>query len=80
MRKRRVLTSSFTAKGYGESQPIADNDTEEGREANRRIEFRLIRPKPVKEEQTTLESLEEPREEGDDQAQQGQEDTSDEQN
>ncbi|GGO59292.1 OmpA-OmpF porin, OOP family [Roseovarius pacificus] len=80
LRKRRVLTSSFTAKGYGESQPIADNDTEEGREANRRIEFRLIRPKPVEEEQTTLESLEEPREEGDDQAQQGQEDTSDEQN
>jgi OOP family OmpA-OmpF porin len=39
---RRVLTSNLTAKGYGESQPIADNGTEEGREANRRIEFRLI--------------------------------------
>jgi len=63
LRMRRVLTSSFTAKGYGESEPIADNDTEEGREANRRIEFRLIRPKPVEEEQTTLESREEPGEE-----------------
>ena len=41
---RRVLTSNLTAKGYGESKPIADNDTEEGREANRRIEFRLILP------------------------------------
>jgi len=41
---RRVLTSSLTAHGYGETQPIADNDTEEGREANRRIEFRLILP------------------------------------
>lgn len=41
---RRVLTSNLTAKGYGESQPIADNGTEEGREANRRIEFRLILP------------------------------------
>ena len=44
LRARRVLTSSFVAKGYGESDPIADNDTEEGREANRRIEFSLIRP------------------------------------
>lgn len=41
---RRVLTSNLTAKGYGESQPIADNDTEDGREANRRIEFRLVTP------------------------------------
>lgn len=39
---RRVLVSNLTAKGYGETQPIADNDTEEGREANRRIEFRLV--------------------------------------
>ncbi|QMU60137.1 MAG: OmpA family protein [Boseongicola sp.] len=41
---RRVLTSNLTAKGYGEAAPIADNDTEEGREANRRIEFRLVLP------------------------------------
>ncbi len=38
---RRVLTANLTAKGYGETRPIADNDTEEGREANRRIEFTL---------------------------------------
>jgi len=41
---RRVLTSNLTAKGYGESQPIADNGTETGREANRRIEIKLITP------------------------------------
>lgn len=64
LRARRVLTGSITAKGYGESQPIADNKTEEGREANRRIEFRLIRPEPIKEEPTTLESLSEPVEDG----------------
>jgi OOP family OmpA-OmpF porin len=64
LRMRRVLTSSLDAKGYGESVPIADNETEDGRETNRRIEFRLIRPEPVSDEQTALESLEEPGEEG----------------
>ena len=39
---RRVLTAKVLAKGYGETKPIADNGTEEGREANRRIEFRMI--------------------------------------
>lgn len=49
LRARRILTSTFVAKGYGESQPIADNGTEEGREANRRIEFRLLRLEPEAE-------------------------------
>ncbi|EDM72372.1 OmpA domain protein [Roseobacter sp. AzwK-3b] len=80
LRARRVLTSSFTAKGYGESQPIADNDTEEGREANRRIEFRLLRPQPVEEVATTLESLEEPGEEESGATSAEQEEPADEQN
>ncbi|WP_371226308.1 OmpA family protein [Roseovarius sp. 2305UL8-3] len=64
LRVRRVLTSSIRAKGYGESVPIADNDTEEGREANRRIEFKLVRPEPIVDEETTLESLAQPVDEG----------------
>ncbi|MEP2641824.1 OmpA family protein [Roseobacter sp.] len=57
LRARRVLTSAFLAKGYGETQPIAANDTEAGREANRRIEFRLIGPPiPQPQGETALEN------------------------
>src|SRR6056297_324118 len=49
LRERRVLTGALEAEGYGESAPIADNDTAEGREINRRIEFRLLRPAPEAE-------------------------------
>ncbi|MGC1494774.1 MAG: OmpA family protein [Sulfitobacter sp.] len=78
LRARRVLTGSFVARGYGEERPIADNDTAEGREANRRIEFRLIRPDTVDDpEQTTLESTAETGDTAEDQVQEG---ANDEQN
>lgn len=57
LRARRVLTGTFVAKGYGEAEPIADNGSEAGREANRRIEFRLISPPTVQPEgETKLEN------------------------
>lgn len=31
----------LTAAGYGESRPVASNDTDEGRELNRRVEFHI---------------------------------------
>jgi len=47
---RGVLVASMEARGYGSDRPVADNATEEGREANRRIEMALIRPAPDLEE------------------------------
>ena len=70
---RRVLTSNLTAKGYGETQPIADNSTEDGRNANRRIEFKLIKPEETTDSAETTdtsnseaETSEQPESEGQD--------------
>ena len=39
--ERGVSPGQLVARGYGEAEPIADNGTEAGREANRRIAFTL---------------------------------------
>lgn len=39
--KKGVDPSKLVPQGFGESQPVADNATEEGRALNRRVEFRL---------------------------------------
>jgi OOP family OmpA-OmpF porin len=37
---RGVSASRLSAVGYGESQPVASNDTDEGRALNRRVELK----------------------------------------
>jgi len=37
VREHGVNPANVTARGYGESSPIASNDTSEGRAANRRV-------------------------------------------
>ncbi|NOR61849.1 MAG: OmpA family protein [Rhodobacteraceae bacterium] len=43
---QNLLLGTITAKGYGEAEPISDNGSDEGRAANRRIEFKLLRDVP----------------------------------
>ncbi|MGH1578239.1 OmpA family protein [Planktotalea sp.] len=80
LRDRRVLTSRFAAQGFGEANPIADNGTAEGREANRRIEFKVILPQATVEETTTLDALSDATQSDATQEQQGEEGNTDEQN
>lgn len=42
MIKKGILPDRIIAKGYGESVPVATNDTDEGRQQNRRVEFKVL--------------------------------------
>jgi outer membrane protein OmpA-like peptidoglycan-associated protein len=33
----------LSTKGYGDTKPVADNSTEEGKAKNRRMEFTVVR-------------------------------------
>jgi OOP family OmpA-OmpF porin len=39
--QRGIDAARITAEGKGETEPVADNDTDEGRQLNRRVEFTI---------------------------------------
>ena len=39
----QITAGNLTSKGYGESTPVAPNKTKEGRAANRRVEFKIVK-------------------------------------
>ncbi len=39
---REVLATRFTIMGYGETQPVADNTTADGRQKNRRVDIAIM--------------------------------------
>ncbi len=41
--RKQLDTNRIVIKSYGESVPIADNETEEGRAQNRRVEFKILK-------------------------------------
>ena len=45
---RGVAASRIRSRGYGETMPVADNATEEGRRQNRRVEIKIV---PITREQ-----------------------------
>ena len=37
-----VQSARIGTRGFGETQPVASNETEEGRAANRRVEIKIV--------------------------------------
>lgn len=40
--EKGIAAEMLTAAGFGSEKPISENDTEEGREKNRRVEFNIV--------------------------------------
>jgi OOP family OmpA-OmpF porin len=38
-----IASTRITSHGYGETKPVATNDTDDGRQLNRRVEFTILK-------------------------------------
>jgi len=43
--KEKLFRPRLITKGYGEENPIATNDTDDGKQKNRRTEFKILKGK-----------------------------------
>jgi len=53
----QLSSAQYTAVGYGEKQPIADNTTETGLAKNRRVEFKVLNTEVLKKEKERRQML-----------------------
>jgi outer membrane protein OmpA-like peptidoglycan-associated protein len=49
----QVDTGRLSAHGYGMDEPIADNGTNEGRQKNRRVQFKILEKKNREKSEVT---------------------------
>jgi len=54
----QITRDQYTAKGYGESVPVASNKTIEGMARNRRVEFKVLNTEELKKEKERRRMLE----------------------
>ncbi|WP_437859393.1 OmpA family protein [Sorangium sp. So ce363] len=49
--QRGIEAERLASKGYGPDVPIAENDTDEGRQQNRRVQFKILEKKPKQQQE-----------------------------